>query len=82
MLTAKEQNALRSERIWKNANGILNVETPYPCKCDPRFDCRCLTFLHAIEEANNYDDVLAIEGNYSCVTFDDGVLRQCWLLVQ
>jgi len=62
MLTAKEQNAARLSRIWKNTNGILNVETPYECICDVRFDCRCFTFMHALEEANNYDDVLAIEG--------------------
>merc|ERR1711871_1762129 len=35
----------------------LEVLTPFPCPCDWRFPCKCLTFMAAIEEANRCEDV-------------------------
>lgn len=39
----------------------LTVETPFPCQCDVRYPCKCLTFMAALEQANQCEDVSTIE---------------------
>ena len=59
---AKEKTAfelLMKPPTLEELGRVILVPTPHPCPCDPRFKCKCITFMHALEDANENEDVSA-----------------------